>query len=76
MDFEVGAMKAAAAALEVSLRGCYFHFTQNGWRFVQNNNMANAYLGDNDEQFKLLVKCVLCLPHVPVEDAENQRLGI
>ena len=38
---------------------------------MQNNNMANAYLGDNYEQFKLLVKCVLCLPHVPVEDVQE-----
>ena len=53
------------------LKGCCFHFTQSGWRFVQNNNMANNYLSDDDQQFKLLVKCVLCLPHVPVEDIQE-----
>ena len=71
MDFEVGAMKAAAAAWKVVVKGCYYHFTQSGWRFVQSNNMASAYLADNDQEFKLLVKCVLSLPHVPVEDLEN-----
>ena len=71
MDFEVGAMKAAAAAWTIVVKGCYYHFTQSGWRFVQSNNMASAYLADNDQEFKLLVKCVLSLPHVPVEDLEN-----
>jgi hypothetical protein len=71
MDFEVGAMKAAAAAWMIVVKGCYYHFTQSGWRFVQTNNMASAYLADNDQEFKLLVKCVLSLPHVPVEDLEN-----
>ena len=71
MDFEVGAMKAAAAALKIDVKGCYFHFTQSGWRFVQTNNMASAYLSDMDQEFKLLVKCVLSLPHIPVEDLED-----
>ena len=71
MNFELGAMKSATAAWKIILKGCYFHFTQSGWRFVQNNNMANNYLSDDDQQFKLLVKCVLCLPHVPVEDIQE-----
>ena len=70
MDFEIGAMKAAAAAWKITVKGCYFHFTQSGWRFVQTNNMASAYLSDDDQEFKILVKCVLSLPHVPVEDLE------
>ena len=70
-DFEVAEMKAAAAAWEIVVRGCYFHFTQSGWRFVQNNGMASAYLGDNDQEFKLLIQCVLSLPHVPVRDIEE-----
>ena len=70
-DFEVGEMKAAAEAWEVVVKGCYFHFTQSGWRFVQRNNMASAYLADNDQEFKLFIKCMLSLPHVPVEDVED-----
>ena len=70
-DFEVAEMKAAAAALEVEVKGCYFHFTQSGWRFVQNHNMVFAYLADNDQEFKLFIRCVLSLPHVPVEDIER-----
>ena len=64
-------MKAAAAAWTIVVNGCYYHFTQSGWRFVQSNNMASAYLSDNDQEFKLLVKCILSLPHVPVEDFED-----
>ena len=64
-------MKAAAAAWTIVVNGCYYHFTQSGWRFVQSNNMASAYLSDNDQEFKLLVKCILSLPHVPVEDLED-----
>lgn len=70
-DFEVGEMKAAAAAWEIVVKGCYYHFTQSGWRFVQNNGMASAYLSDTDQEFKLLVKCILSLPHVPVMDIES-----
>ena len=69
-DFEVGAMKASAAAWKVVPKGCYYHFTQAGWRYVQNNNMASAYLNDNKEDFSLFVKCVLSLPHVPLRDIE------
>ena len=70
-DFEVGAMKAAAVAWKVAVKGCYYHFTQAGWRFVQNNNMASAYLSDNDQEFKLLIRSVLSLPHVPLNDIEE-----
>ena len=70
-DFEIAEMKAAAAALNVEVKGCYFHFTQSGWRFVQSNNMASAYLADRDQEFKLFIRCVLSLPHVPIEDIED-----
>ena len=70
-DFEVGAMKAAAAAWKVVPKGCYYHYTQAGWRYVQNHNMASAYLNDNDEEFKLLIKCILSLPHVPLNDVQE-----
>ena len=70
-DFEVGAMKAAAAAWKVVPKGCYYHYTQGGWRYVQNHNMASAYLNDNDEEFKLLIKCILSLPHVPLNDVQE-----
>ena len=63
-DFEMGEMKAAAAALNVEVKGCYFHFTQSGWRFVQSINMASAYLADRDHEFKLFIKCVFSLPHL------------
>jgi hypothetical protein len=64
-------MKAAAAAWKVVPKGCYYHYTQGGWRYVQNHNMASAYLNDNDEEFKLLIKCILSLPHVPLNDVEE-----
>jgi hypothetical protein len=48
-DFEIGEMKAAAAAWDIVVKGCYYHFTQSGWRFVQNNGMASAYLSDSDQ---------------------------
>ena len=70
-DFEIGAMKAAAAAWKVAVKGCYYHFTQSGWRFVQNNNMASAYLSVTDQEFKLLIRCILSLPHVPLDDLGN-----
>ena len=70
-DFEIGEMKAAAAAWDIVVKGCYYHFTQSGWRFVQNNGMASAYLSDSDQEFKLLVKCILSLPHVPVQDIDE-----
>ena len=60
-----------SAAWKILVKGCYYHFTQAGWRFVQNNNMASSYLNDSDDDFKLFVKCVLALPHVPLNDVQE-----
>ena len=75
MDFEVAHMKAVSAAWKILVKGCYYHFTQAGWRFVQNNNMASSYLNDSDDDFKLFVKCVLALPHVPLNDVQETMPG-
>ena len=53
MDFEVGAMKAANKVWKIDTKGCYFHFTQDGWRFVQNSGMASSYLSSKDDEFRL-----------------------
>ena len=71
MDFEVAAMKAVTNAWAVLVRGCYFHFTQAGWRFVQNNHMAQVYLNEADEEFCVFVKSVLALPHVKLADVQD-----
>ena len=71
MDFEVGAMKAANKVWKIVTKGCYFHFTQDGWRFVQNSGMASSYLSSKDDEFRLFIRCVLALPHVPIADVEE-----
>ena len=71
MDFEVASMKAVTAAWAVLVCGCYFHFTQAGWRFVQNNHMAQVYLNEADEEFCVFVKSVLALPHVKLADVQD-----
>ena len=76
MDFEVGAMRAAAIVWKVDPKGCYFHYTQDSWLFVQNNNMASAYLNGQNYDLKKFIKCMLALPHVPVDDLEETLLII
>ena len=71
MDFEIASMKAVIAAWAVLVKGCYFHFSNAGWRFVQNNNMAHVYLNGNDEDFNVFVKSVLALPHVKLADLQE-----
>ena len=71
MDFEIASMKTAAGVWKVLVKGCYFHFTQAGWRFVQNNNMAKAFLNESDEEFNDFVKAVLALPHMPLADLQE-----
>ena len=71
LDFEVATMKAVTATWDVLIKGCYFHFTQAGWRFVQRNNMAKVYLSEADEDFNDFVQSVLALPHVRLEDVQD-----
>ena len=71
LDFEVTTMEAVTATWDVLIKGCYFHFTQAGWRFVQRNNMAKVYLSEADEDFNDFVQSVLALPHVRLEDVQD-----
>ena len=43
--------------------GCYYHFVQALWRWVQNHGCVILYT-ENDE-FQSLIKCTAALAHVP-----------
>ena len=66
LDFE----SAIHRALEVifKLRGCFFHFSQAGWRQVQKGGMVIVYM--SEKEFRDFVRCVIALPFLPLNQIE------
>lgn len=50
------------------VHGCYFHFSQNIWRHIQNVGLQNKY--NHDEDFALQLRYLIALPLVPVDKVE------
>ncbi|VDI62638.1 Hypothetical predicted protein [Mytilus galloprovincialis] len=69
-DFEIAIRNSAQRAFaNITLRGCFFHFTQCIWRKTQNLGLATAY--KNNEDLRLLVRCAAVLPLVPPQLVED-----
>ena len=56
------------------LKGCYYHFVQALWRWVQNHDCTVLYK-DNSE-FPSFIKCTAALAHVPHQFLQTAWLGI
>ncbi|VDH92729.1 Hypothetical predicted protein [Mytilus galloprovincialis] len=69
-DFEIAIRNSAQRAFaNITLRGCFFHFTQCIWRKTQNLGLATAY--KNNEDLRLLVRRAAVLPLVPPQLVED-----
>lgn len=69
IDFEQAAIKALNNCFpESSIHGCYFHFSQNLWKHVQQVGLKTKYSEDPD--FALNIRLILSLPFIPIEDIE------
>lgn len=66
-DFEIAAIKAAASNFEeAKLHGCFFHFTQNIWRHIQELGLQSK--NTNDDKFAHWMKMLMALAFVPTCD--------
>ena len=64
IDFEIALVQSVNLLFPSSqLKGCYYHFVQALWRWVQNHGCVILYK-DNSE-FRSLIKCTAALAHVP-----------
>ncbi|VDI04710.1 Hypothetical predicted protein [Mytilus galloprovincialis] len=69
-DFEIATRNSAQRAFaNITLRGCFFHFTQCIWRKTQNLGLATDY--KNNEDLRLLVRRAAVLPLVPPQLVED-----
>ena len=69
MDYEMAAWRASEKVFNVSVKGCFFHYTQCVWRKVQSVSLVNEFR-DNDD-IKRLVRRAAALPLVPVNKVED-----
>jgi hypothetical protein len=67
LDFEMGPINIFQDAFkDISIYGCYFHLSQAVIRKLQEIGLKKKYETDSD--FKILVKCLLSLSFVPIND--------
>lgn len=67
-DFELGIVNACEQQFpQVTYSGCFFHFTQNIYRKVQ-EKLKVAYADTNDRTIKNFAHMLMALAFVPVED--------
>lgn len=67
LDFEKAAINAVQTVFDGSnVRCCFFHFTQNVWRHVQDVGLQSIYSDNID--FAIHIKMLMALALVPVED--------
>ena len=65
-DFEVAIHRAFELLFKI--KGCYFHFSQAGWRQVQKGGAVVAYMCFKD--FRDFVRSVIALPFLPLNQIE------
>lgn len=69
-DFEGAAHNAIRQVLpNITMKGCFFHFTQCIWRKAQSTGLQTLYR-DNDD-VKTLIRRAAVLPLVPLESIED-----
>ena len=66
LDFELAIHRAFEPLFK--LKGCFFHFSQAGWRKVQNGGMVVSYM--NEKQFRDFIRSVIALAFLPMNQIE------
>ena len=66
LDYEVAMAKAVDKVFGAALKGCFFHFSQAIWRYVQTHNMVSCF--NSNQEFNSFVKMAIAIAHVPLSD--------
>ena len=66
LDFEVAIHRAFEVLFK--LRGCFFHFSQAGWRRVQKGGMVVPYM--TEKHFRDFIRSVIALAFLPLNQIE------
>ena len=70
IDFELGSKNALeAVVLEAPVKGCFFHFTQNIWKKIQENGLQVRY--QQDPAFVTEATMIVALSFVPDDDVNR-----
>lgn len=70
LDFEKAAMLSINGIFkEATVHGCFFHFSQNVWRRIQNVGLQTVYAEDEDFAFNL--RLLVALAFLPPNDIVN-----
>lgn len=69
IDFEIAAISAIKEAFpQLNVHGCYYHLTKNFWKKMGDIGMISNY--NNDANFSVMVKMIILLAFVPIEDLD------
>lgn len=69
IDFEQAAINAIRKCFpESQIHACYFHFSQNIWKHIQQLGMQTKYA--EDTEFAHNIRLLLALPFVPLSDVD------
>ena len=67
MDFERAALNSVCQVHpNTELKGCFYHFSSNIWKHIQNLGLQNPY--QDDENFALWIRMLSALAFVPPND--------
>ena len=70
IDYETAVQNAASTSFPgVTIKGCFFHYTQCIWRKVQDTGLVTSYR--DDEEVHRLVRRAAVLPLVPQADVTD-----
>ncbi|KAG0427912.1 hypothetical protein DMUE_5862 [Dictyocoela muelleri] len=71
MDFELAPITAFKKIFpDTEIYNCFFHFSQNIWRYIQKNNLVIKY--KSDKEFRINIKMLLSIAFVP----KNNRITL
>ncbi|XP_060081931.1 uncharacterized protein LOC132561218 [Ylistrum balloti] len=69
-DFEVAVHNAIRQTFPgITMKGCFFHFTQSVWKKAQTTGLQTLYR--DNEDVRTLIRCTAVLPLVPMDCIED-----
>ena len=74
-NFEKAAISASVNEFsDITIRGCFFHFTQCIWRKVQNLDLSTMYKDNAQVEVRKWIRWAAALPLVPLAKVDEAFL--